>query len=583
MPKKQVMSNPDFSGYATRNDVKCTDGRVIRKDAFKECDGMTVPLVWQHFHDVPANVLGHGILENREDGVYVRCKFNDTAAAKDAKTLVQHGDITSLSIYANQLKEQAKNVIHGVIREVSLVMAGANPGAVIDNLSIAHADGSSDLSEDEAVIYTDSELALTHEDSKESEKEPEKKSEEAGETVQDVFNTLSEKQKTVVYALIGEIVGDKDLEQSDDENNSIKHNTEGGQGMKRNVFDKGDKEVEEMKSLTHDQFKSIVSDAQACGSFKEAFLAHAVEYGIENIDYLFPDAKTIANSPAMMQRKMEWVSIVMNGTHHTPFSRIKTLYADITADEARAKGYVKASLKTEEVVKLFKRVTNPTTIYKKQKLDRDDIVDITDLDVVAWLKAEMRVMLDEELARAVLTGDGRDPADPDKISEDNIRPIYKDNDTYAFRVQAEEDDDAEDIIEAIIRARKNYKGSGNPTLFTTSDFLTDMLLLKDSLGHRLFSTKAELASTLRVADIVDVEAMDGLTYEDDEEATFNLLGIMVNLKDYTIGADKGGGISMFDDFDIDYNQYKYLLETRCSGALTLPKSAMIIEQAAAGG
>ena len=546
----------DFGGYATRNDLKCSDGRTIRKDAFKENDGDTVPLVWHHMHNDPANILGHAVLENREDGVYVYGKFNNTESGINAKALVEHGDINRLSIHANGLVQKGKDVIHGSIREVSLVLAGANPGAFIDNIAIEHSDGSYTEDTSEAVISSGLELdfedlEMFHED------EPAKKSED--KTVADVFNSLSEEQKNVVYFMIGQALEAGDVEHSDDD-----YFYQGGERMKVNVFDKTDKENRE--TLSHSQIEAIISDAQKCGSLKEAFLAHTEEYGIENINYLFPDAKTVTPTPEMIARDMAWVRGVIDGAKHTPFSRIKSTAADITAEEARAKGYIKGNLKKEEVIKLLKRVTTPTTIYKKQKLDRDDIIDITDLDVVAWLKAEMRLMLDEEIARAVLIGDGREVEDPDKINEENIRPIAKDNELYAHPVNLAPNVSGNSLVEAILRARKNYKGTGSPTLYTTEDIITDLLLIKDKIGRRLYPTEAELASALRVKSIVAVEAMETMP---------NLLGILVNINDYTIGADKGGQVSMFDDFDIDYNQYKYLIETRISGCLTKPKSALV--------
>lgn len=567
----------DFSGYATKNDLKCADGRTIRHNAFKENDGHTVPLVWQHIHNDPGNVLGHAVLENRDDGVYTFCKFNDTPAGQNAKLLVQHGDITSLSIYANKLVQKGQDVIHGAIREVSLVLSGANPGALIDNLSISHSDGGYTDVDDEAIIYTGlpiSEEELEHED-KEEKKDM---GQNGSKTVQDVFDSMSEEQKNVVYAMLAQATEDVEHGYYDEEDELEHDNLGGGYDMKRNVFD-NDQGEKTGAVLSHSQIKMIFEDAQKTGSLKESMLAHAVTYGIDDIDILFPDAKTLTPTPDFISRRMGWVPGVINGTHHSPFSRIKSVHADITADEARAKGYVKASLKTEEVFGLIQRVTTPTTIYKKQKLDRDDIIDITDLDVVAWLKMEMRMMLDEELARAVLIGDGREPGSPDKIKEEHIRPIYKDDDMYAHKVTLDNEVDTDDIVEAIIRSRKHYKGSGNPVLYTTTDLLTDMLLSKDQMGRRLYSTEAELASTLRVSSIVEVEVMDGVTREDDDELVdLDLLGIIVNLKDYNMGADKGGQVSMFDDFDIDYNQYKYLIETRCSGALTKPKSAIVIER-----
>jgi len=577
----------DFSGYATKNNLKCTDGRVIIKDAFKANDGEKVPLVWQHGHKEPSNVLGHAMLENREDGVYAFGIFNDTDAGKNAKALVKHGDIKALSIYANQLVQKGSSVVHGVIREVSLVLTGANPGAFIDNVVIVHADGSDSEMDDEAVIYTGLELSLgdvKHEDGASES--------DGSETVGDVFNSLSEKQKNVVYAMIAAVVSgketDEDVKMEDEEKEEdLKHSDDGGDNlMKKNVFD-GSDEVQPRKTLTHDQFATIVATAQKIGSFREAFLQHADSYGINDIEFLFPDAKAVRPTPDMIKRETDWVDDVLNGAHHSPFSRIKSLAADITADEARAKGYVTGALKKEEVIGLLRRFTTPTTIYKKQKLDRDDIVDITDMDVVAWLKAEMRVMLNEELARAVLIGDGRDSEDEDKINELNIRPIWTDEDLYAHHIKLDTGTTALQFIDEVVRARKFYKGSGNPTLFTSTDMLTDMLLLRSTGDERrLYPTQNELMSAMRVSKIVEVPQMEELSREVGEvgsEETVNLLGILVNMRDYTLGADKGGAINMFDDFDIDYNQYKYLLETRVSGALTKPKSAVVLEVTVAAG
>ncbi len=600
----------DFSGYATKNGLKCSDGRTILRDAFKEQDGQTVPLVWQHLHNEPANVLGHAILENREDGVYCYGKFNDTEAGKNAKQLVSHGDISSLSIYANRLKEQAKKVMHGVVREVSLVLSGANPGALIDNLSFAHGDGSFTEDESEAIIYTGLEFA--HGDGAGANE---------SKTVADIFDTLNEEQKSVVYAMIAHATGgDEDdaiehqegaLQHAKDdatvkqvfdtlnedqkkvvyyligaaleeaEAGSAKHSNLNGEGeliMKTNVFDQST--VEDAKNvLTHDQMSTILGDAKRFGSLKESFIAHAEDYGFDPIDILFPDAKLVdAGGPALIKREDAWVDDVLSGTNHTPFARIRTRFADITADEARAKGYVTGNLKKEEIIPLMKRVTTPTTVYKKQKLDRDDMVDITDFDVVVWLKKEMRGMLNEEIARAVLIGDGRNIGDEDKINEQNLRPIAMDDGSvFVHRVPVAADMLIDEIIDEFIRARKHYKGSGVPALYTATDLLTEMLLVKDKQGHRLYKTVQELASVLRVSKIIEVEPMNEAVrmVGDDEH---KILGIVVNLKDYTIGADKGGQVSMFDDFDIDYNQYKYLIETRISGALTKPKSALIIER-----
>jgi len=561
MPKQY-----DFSGYATKNDIKCTDGRTIRQNAFIKNDGQTLPLVWQHLHKEPSNVLGHALLENREDGVYVYGKFNSTSAGKNAKELVEHGDINALSIYANQLLQKGKDVLHGMIREVSLVLTGANPGAMIENLAIEHADGSEDIDDAEAIIHSGEKIALT--EVIKDMKHADNASTGEGKTVQDVFDSMSDEQKDVVYYMVAQAAEGEgeDLQQSD----------EGGNKLKKNVWDGSDEEGSE-NVLTHAQFQEILADAKQIGSLKDSFLAHVGEYGITNIDYLFPDAKTLTPTPDLIKRDMEWVVGVINGTRHSPFSRIKSMAADITADDARALGYVKGALKKEEIISLLKRTTGPTTIYKKQKLDRDDIIDITDLDVVAFLKSEMRMMLDEEIARVILIGDGRDPESADKIDESCIRPIYTDDDIYSHHVALAADLETEEIIDEIVRARKNYKGSGSPTLYIGVDILTDMLLLKDATGHRLYATEAELASALRVSKIVEVPLMDDLTREDDG-VDLALIGIIVNLSDYTVGADKGGAINMFDDFDIDYNQLKYLMETRCSGCLTKPKSALVIEQ-----
>lgn len=585
MPKSKKY---DFSGYATKNDLRCSDGRTIRKDAFIENDGQKVPLVWQHLHDDPANVLGHAVLENRKDGVYIYGSFNESEAGQNSKLLVEHGDIDSLSIYANELIQKGKDVLHGAIREVSLVLARANPGAMIDNLMIQHGDGAETEDATEAIIWSGDIIShsdLEHADTSSAKKDP--PAEE--KTVQDVFDTLNNEQKNVVYTMIAhaldvdeetdeDIVDDKTKEASA----KIKHAyNEGGNVMKRNIFDKSKEDKTDQNTLTHAQFAEILADAQKCGSFKESFLSHAVTYGIENIDYLFPDAKTVTPNPELIQRNVEWVDGVITGTTHSPFSRIKSTAADLTADAARAKGYVKGDEKKEEIVALLKRTTTPTTIYKKQKLDRDDIIDITDLDVVAWLKAEMRVTLDEELARAILVGDGRDSESPDKVDNTNIRPIYTDADMYAHQVIIPLAYDPDEIIDEIVRARKNYKGSGSPSLYIDSDSLTDMLLLKDTIGRKLYPTINELATTLRVAKIIEVPVMENQTRTvtiNGAPTLVKLKAILVNLKDYTVGADKGGQISMFDDFDIDYNQYKYLLETRCSGALTRPKSAIVVEQ-----
>lgn len=570
----------DFSGWATRNNIKCSDGRTILKDAFKQHDGQTVPLVWNHQHNESANVLGHAVLENRDEGVYAYCTFNDTEAGKNAKLLVEHGDVTALSIYANQLKQKGSNVMHGTIREVSLVLAGANPGAFIDSV-IRHGE----FCEDEAVIYTGEELTLQHADdpSDKADKKDKKGDDEVDnneKTIQDVFDTLNEEQKNVVYALIGQALEDKEMAQSAIEENENNIEEDGGeQEMKHNVFE--GKETENNDVLSHDAMETILKDAKRYGSLKESFLAHAESYGIKDIEWLFPDAKNVNMPPDFKKRDDSYVQKVMRGVHHVPFSRIKSMFADITADQARAKGYIKGNLKKEEVFTLLKRTTTPTTIYKKQKLDRDDVVDITDFDVVAWLKMEMRMMLDEEIARAILVGDGRSSSDDDKINEMNIRPISRDEDLYcvkapvAVAAAATEDEIAKAFIRTVIKSRKEYKGSGSPTLFTTEDVITNCLLLEDKNGRVIYDTVDKLATALRVKEIVPVEVMENAkTMVNNVEKP--LMAIMVNLVDYYVGADKGGAINMFDDFDIDYNQQKYLMETRCSGALVKPFSAIAV-------
>lgn len=576
MPK----SKWDFSGYATKNDLKCTDGRTIRRDAFKVNDGQIVPLVWQHLHNEPANILGHALLENRADGVYAYAKFNDTDAAKNADKLVKHQDIVSLSIYANQLKQQGDSVLHGVIREVSLVLTGANPGAIIDNISFAHGDGTYDTDESEAIITTGLNFELPKEDEVVHSNEGGNDMGKEEKSVQEVFDSLNEEQKDVVYAIIGEALAEGDEDDVEEDEEDVEHSG-GGKKMKKNVFEgRGTGLDPEIDALMHADFPKIAAKAKADGgSLKDAFLAHAGTYGIDNIGYLFPDAQNVTDTPTWVTRNMAWVGKVLSGTKHSPFSRIKTQHADITADEARAKGYVTGALKKEEVFGLLKRTTTPTTIYKKQKLDRDDIIDIVDMDVVAWIKMEMRVMLNEEIARAILVSDGRAVESEDKIPEINIRPIYKDDDFYAHHIALANDIAAKDLVDEIIKSREFYKGSGEPTMFTTTSVLLSILLLKDTLGRRLFSTITELADILMVKEIVEVPVMTGVTrVRTSDSKVMELVCIIVNLTDYTVGADKGGALNVFDDFDIDYNQYKYLMETRISGALTLPKSAIIIEK-----
>ena len=578
------MERFDFSGWATRNNLKCSDGRTIRKDAFKDNNGQKVPLVWNHQHNDPLNVLGHALLENRDEGVYAYCSLNDTEAGQNAKRLVEHGDVSALSIYANQLKQHGGDVIHGSIREVSLVLAGANPGAFIDSI-ICHGEES----EEEAIIYTGEDIYLSHADNEEMKEEKPmedtKKVENKtdNKTVKDVFDTLTEEQKTVVYALIGQALESAgNTDDNDDNDDNDEYDDEEDNNMKHNVFDQD--EMMQGNVLSHSDMEEIFSDAKRTGSLKESFLAHAVgTYGIDAIDTLFPEPKSMNTPPEFIKRDTNWVAGVINGVHHTPFSRIKSMFANITEDEARAKGYIKGKLKKEEVFTLLKRTTTPTTIYKKQKLDRDDIIDITDFDVVAWIKSEMRMMLDEEIARAILVGDGRLTSDDDHINEANIRPIWKDDDLYTIKTKitvgaaATDDDKAKAVIKAAVKSRKNYKGSGNPVLYTTEDFLTNCLLLEDTQGYRLYKSEQDVATAMRVSRIVTVPVMENLTRTDSESKERTLVGIIVNLNDYNVGADKGGAVNMFDDFDIDYNQQKYLMETRCSGALIKPYSAIALE------
>lgn len=563
----------DFSGWATKNNLKCSDGRTILKDAFKHDDGVTVPLVWNHQHNDPINILGHALLENRDEGVYAYCKFNETDSGKNAKLLVEHGDVSALSIYANQLKQQGGNVIHGAIREVSLVLAGANPGAFIDSV-IAHGEES----EEEAVIFTGEDIVLSHasedkpenKDSKPKEDgKKEEMKEEKQKTVKEVFDTLTEEQKTVVYAIIGQIM---------EENQNESKDIEGGkEEMKHNVFDNDKENKEEV--LSHSDTEAIFSDARRYGSLKDSVLAH----GITNLEYLFPEDTNLNKVPEFISRDTGWVKNVMSSVHHTPFSRIKSQFADITAEDARAKGYTKGNLKKEEVFSLLKRSTTPTTVYKKQKLDRDDVIDITDFDVVSWIKGEMRMMLDEELARAFLIGDGRLSSSDDKINEQNIRPIYNDADLYTVKAEidvgasATSEDKAKAFIKSVIKNRKEYKGTGSPTLYTTEDVVADCLLLEDSNGRFIYDTMDKLKNVLRVKDIVTVPVMEGAKGAKGGD----LMAILVNLADYNVGADKGGAVNMFDDFDIDYNAQKYLIETRCSGALIKPYSAIAFEIKAA--
>lgn len=567
----------DFSGWATRNDIRCSDGRTIRRGAFAEQDGATVPLVWNHNHVDADNVLGHAILENRDQGVYAYCFFNDTKQGNNAKELVTHGDICSLSIFANQLKQNGGDVIHGAIREVSLVLAGANPGAKIENI-MAHGDNS----EEEAIIYNDSdEINLAHSEEKEKMEEENKE-----KTVKDVIDSMTEEQRNVMYALIGEAIestkGELDDDQSNEEENKMKHN----------AFENEDQtKKEETETLSHSEFMEIVSEAKRKGSMKDAFLEHNITeipylaHSITNVGNLFPESKAVSRVPEVVDRDQTWVGNVMASVKHTPFSRVKSFYANITADEARAKGYVKGAQKVEEVITALKRTTDPQTVYKLQKMDRDDIIDITDFDVVAWLKGEMRGKLDEEIARAILIGDGRSSSSADKVDPLKIRPVYQDDTTYTIKrilTRASGADDsafAKAFIKDVVKSRKEYKGSGNPTLYTTEDMLTSMLLIEDTTGRVIYDTIEKLKTALRVRDIVTVPVMENVGREDTQaKKKWNLLGVLVNLSDYNVGADKGGSVNMFDDFDINYNKYEYLIETRCSGALVKPYSAITFEE-----
>lgn len=613
----------DFEGWATKNDLKCADGLTIKKDAFRVNDGKTVPLVWNHQHNKVADVLGHAVLENRDEGVYARCSFNNTQAGRDAKEAVLHGDVTALSIWANNLHQVGMDILHGVIREVSLVLAGANPGAFIESV-LAHSEPIGE-GEDEGIFYTDEDLFLCHGEIKDpeknkeeekmdgdSKKEPEKKDEgESKKTVQEVLNGMSDEQKAAVGIIVEQAVKDAKNDGGQKKEDPPK-DEKGEKEMKHNIFEG----QQPRQVISHSDMEQIMKDAKRIGSLKEAVnnhiesgvLQHALDttgmtvgtgkqtYGFNDPSMLFPDYKSVTGQPEWISRNMDWVNKLMSKVHHTPFSRIKSLYANITEDEARAKGYIKGKLKKEEVFATLKRTTDPQTIYKKQKLDRDDVIDITDFDVVAWIKAEMRVMLDEEIARAILIGDGRLASSDDKISEDHVRPIAKDVPLFNTIVKvsvpkaATGEDIAKATIKAIIRARKNYKGSGKPDFWTTEEAITEMLLLEDTTGRTIYESESTLATKLRVNELITVEPMEGTTISLTEgegvsktTTDYPLIGIVVNMADYNVGADKGGEVSMFDDFDIDYNQMKYLIETRISGALVKPLSALtiVLDRAAA--
>lgn len=597
---KMARIDYDCSGWATKANTRCYDGLTIAPDAFKECDGKTVPMVYNHDHSSVDNVIGHCLLKNRPQGVYCYAKFNDTDTGRTAKACVENGDLNAFSIYANGLQKVGKTVKHGFIREVSLVLAGCNPGALIDEVVKHSAD--EDYDEGEAFIYNDEGLSLTHgmdpdgnplEDlthsadsgnavtddkaTQEEAKMADEKNMSKEETVADVFNTLTEKQKKVVYAIIGSaMASEKDDDGKEDTT------------VKQNVFDHDTTETVLKHSIG--DINAIIKGAKSSGTMKAAFensditgeeLAY-LSHGIDNVEWLFPDDKVLDNPPRIIDKDQTWVGKVMSAVHHIPFSRFKSMFADLTEEDARAKGYIKGNFKKEQVFGLLRRSTSPTTIYKKQKMDRDDVIDITSFDVIAWLKSEMRLKLNEEIARAILIGDGRPAASEDKVDENCIRPVFNDADLFTIKVQVSTtgltavEDKYKAAIKSILRSRKEYKGAGTPTLFTTEDALTEMLLLEDTIGHALYADEAALARKLRVSNIVTVPQMEGMKGAKGGD----LFGIIVNLSDYTVGADKGGAVSMFDDFDIDFNAMKYLIETRCSGALTTPYSAIAVEWAA---
>lgn len=611
----------DFCGWASKNDLLCSDGRTIRRGAFASDDGKKVPMVYQHQHTSIDNVLGHAILENRDEGMYAYCYLNESDTGKMAKELVRHGDICAMSIYANKLKQIGNDVVHGEIKEVSLVLAAANPGAAIESVVLEHSDGST---EEEAIIYSGEDTQyeiLSHADTstqtptdktvndvlngmseakknvlyymlaKVSETDEEAENDDTiedsdirhadvsgGRTIQDIFDTFTPDEKKVAFFLIGKAIEESgSMEQSDIPN--IDDESEENETMKHNVFENNQVDNDETV-LSHAEIEEIFRDTKQYGTLKNSALAH----GVTNIEYLFPDAKTVTPTPELIKRNDDWVSKVMGAVHRTPFSRIKSTAANLTEEDARAKGYMKGKLKKDEVFSLLKRTTEPTTIYKKQKLDRDDVVDITDFDVVAWIKSEMRMMLNEEIARAILIGDGRLTSSDDKIPEDHIRPVAFDSELYTVPIevtvaaQATDDDKAKAIIRSIIKGRKEYKGSGNPVMYTTEDVLTDMLLMEDKMGRVVYDSVTKLATALRVSEIVTVPVMEGLK---DSEGNA-VIAVIVNLADYNVGADRGGEVNMFDDFDIDYNAMKYLIETRCSGALTKPYSALAVKLKTAG-
>lgn len=585
----------DFCGWATRNDLRCGDGRIIRKDAFKGNDGKRVPLVWNHQHNDPSSTLGHAILENRDEGVYAYCRFNNTQAAQDAKECVKHGDVSSLSIWANNLDQRGSDVLHGVIREVSLVLAGANPGAFVESV-MAHGEPMGE-EDDEGILYTGCDIYLEHSVEDSEEEEGNGGDDMAKKTIKDVIDGMTDEQKEAMAIVVTQVLADAGIEDEEEDN---EEDNEEGEEMRHSVFDE---ETGQGSYINHSDMTTIIENAKRCGSFKTALkeylgddgvLLHSIDstgmetssgtqtYGFNDPDMLFPEYKSLNSPPEWLSRNMDWVNKVLGGVSRTPFSRIKSVYADITEDEARAKGYIKGKQKKEEVFTILKRKTDAQTVYKKQKMDRDDIIEITDFDVIAWIKAEMRVMLNEELARAFLIGDGRPVDSDDKIQEQHIRPIVNDVPLFNVKVTVSKGttsaETAKNTINMVIKSRKKYKGSGNPTFFTTEDVITEMLLLEDNNGHKLYKTEQELATTLRVSDIVTVEPMEG-----HKVGSQNLIGVIVNMRDYNVGTNKGGEINNFEDFDIDYNQQKYLIETRCSGALVKPFSAItLLEEAGTG-
>ena len=581
----------DFKGWATKANTKCKDGRVIKPNAFAHQDQAQVPLVWMHDHDNPENVLGHAILENLPEGVYMYGFLNNTPKAQAVRDQLQHKDYDAMSIWANELVQKGAEVLHGMIREVSLALAGKNPGALIEAVNIRHADGELEEVADEAIIWSGEQIEIAHADGEEdgsnsggtSGEEQEGSGDEENESVQDVLETLNEKQKKAVAIAIGEAISatkeeagkSADSGSSDTGSGGGSNDNKEGADMGHNVFAKDGKTPVSKDILSHDNMQSLVSTAMNGGgrSLKEVVGEWAdenLEHGIDDIEILFPEAKAISQEPEFLKRRTEWVAAVIGGARKSPFSRIKTLRADITEKEARAKGYIKGNLKKEEFFRVAKRVTTPQTVYKKQALDRDDMIDITDFDVVAWLKGEMRLMLDEEIARAILIGDGRESDDEDKINESNIRPIATDHSLHTVRVEIDTTGEPEAIIDAIILNRRFFKGTGQPTFFTTEEYIARFMLIRDAVGRRIYETLDQLAAAMRVAAVVPVEVME----EQDD-----LVGILVNMSDYVIGADKGGQVATFEDFDIDFNKHKYLIETRISGALVKLKAAIALYKA----